>query len=663
MPESSTFPAGDLTPRNAVEKCNGHLSHSRSSSLEDQEVLPTTANDEGTKEDTHSLKNKNVSFPALRINTHHDTADKSQGMHTGPLSENGEAGVGNRAHDERFSRSEGCGAGLGHIGLSEPGDVRKHLSSRTDDATSPVSVQALGKDSSSMAPPSHVSASGKPSNAASLSSGALLMDYNGTIRSSPLRTSSKFDANATKSEVPISADEKDARSEIRSIIDQFEYSSESQEAAISTGSIHKTSLTSSFERPPRNSSLEHLQPVTTTSRSDHSSSQSSRAQPYLHNTIKEKGTPNHNDDPVHSQLCNLSFSGENTLDRVDGPKSPKSSISMHKSLPPAPDPEPDLPFDFHRFLEQLRHRTAGPVAKFLRSFLMEFGKKQWMVHEQIKIINDFLTFITTKMAQCDIWREVSEAEFDNAKEGMEKLVMNRLYTQTFSPAIPPTLPVSPAKGKKTPVEKSLGLGRRGQHQEDIERDDILAQKVRIYGWVQEEHLDIPPVDSGGKRFLSLAQQGKLLFYEVQVVLQIDGSLELLKIKSYRAPRDKVICILNCCKVIFGTLYQVDTHVVGTDMSGFLRNAKTADTSADSFVPLLIYVVLQANPEHLVSNVQYIMRFRNQDKLGGEAGYYLSSLVRQPSEHVSLVYVYAYRVTDGRDSVHREYGSDCADCIR
>jgi hypothetical protein len=57
----------------------------------------------------------------------------------------------------------------------------------------------------------------------------------------------------------------------------------------------------------------------------------------------------------------------------------------------------------------------------------------------------------------------------------------------------------------------------------------------------------------------------------------------------------------------------------------LKNAKS-DTSADSFMPLLIYVVLQSNPDHLVSNVQYILRFRNQEKLGGEAGYYLSSLV-------------------------------------
>lgn len=44
------------------------------------------------------------------------------------------------------------------------------------------------------------------------------------------------------------------------------------------------------------------------------------------------------------------------------------------------------------------------------------------------------------------------------------------------------------------------------------------------------------------------------------------------------------------------------------------------------MPLLIYVTLQGNPEHIVSNVQYILRFRNQEKLGGEAGYYLSSLV-------------------------------------
>lgn len=183
------------------------------------------------------------------------------------------------------------------------------------------------------------------------------------------------------------------------------------------------------------------------------------------------------------------------------------------SPPALPPPEPEQPFDFHRFLEQLRHRTADPVAKFLRSFLHEFGKRQWLVHEQVKIISDFLAFITNKMAQCEVWRNVSDAEFDNAKEGMEKLVMNRLYNQTFSPLIPPPPPIprNASRSKRLELERQHGPGRRGQHQEDVERDEILAQKIRIYSWVREEHLDIPPLGSQGRRFLQLAQQGMIPF--------------------------------------------------------------------------------------------------------------------------------------------------------
>jgi hypothetical protein len=192
---------------------------------------------------------------------------------------------------------------------------------------------------------------------------------------------------------------------------------------------------------------------------------------------------------------------------VDSPMSPIASL--HRPPPPEPEPEPTLPFDFHRFLEQLRNKKADPVARYLKSFLSEFGKRQWMVHEQVKIISDFLAFIGNKMAQCEVWRDVPDTEFDNAREGMEKLVMNRLYSQTFSPAIPAPQPVPGAK-KKRGADRVMGPGRRGQHQEDVERDEILAQKINIYSWVREEHLDIPPVSESGKRFLKLAQQGKWL---------------------------------------------------------------------------------------------------------------------------------------------------------
>jgi hypothetical protein len=363
----------------------------------------------------------------------------------------------------------------------------------------------------------------------------------------------------------------DSQVEIQSIMEQFQHedggpgADEIMSPRLELASPLLESPSPGF--PPRRSSLVPVDKPLPTPTDEGSSVRSPQSPPPRTSSLYRVGT-------------NTSF--------VE-PTSPSAHASKYKPAQPAPEPEPDLPFDFHRFLEQLRHRTADPVAKFLRSFLLEFGKKQWMVHEQVKIIGDFLEFISKKMAQCDVWRTVSDAEFDNAREGMEKLVMNRLYSQTFSPAIPPPEPASPRKGRRR--QEPPAPGRRGQHQEDVERDEVLAQKVRIYKWVSEEHLDIKPVGEKGRKFLNLAQQ------------------ELLKIKSYRAPRDKIICVLNCCKVIFG----------------FLRTSKS-DQSADAFVPLLIYTVLQANPDHLVSNVQYILRFRNQDKLGGEAGYYISSLM-------------------------------------
>ena len=226
-----------------------------------------------------------------------------------------------------------------------------------------------------------------------------------------------------------------------------------------------------------------------------------------------------------------------------------------------------------------------------------------MVHEQVKIIADFLDFVTKKMALCDVWKSVSEAEFDNACEGMEKLLMNRLYNQTFSPAIPPP---DPATGRSRRRPGPPPPGRRGQHQEDVERDEILSQKIAIYSWVNEEHLDIAPLHGKGQKFLEVAQQGTPK--QSHNCMTELTSIELLKISNYRAPRDKVICVLNTCKVIFG----------------YLRHTRH-DQSADSFIPLLIWTVLRANPPNLVSNVQYILRFRNANKLTGEAGYYVSSL--------------------------------------
>lgn len=305
----------------------------------------------------------------------------------------------------------------------------------------------------------------------------------------------------------IGSDDRDSESEIQSIIDQFDHGE-----TASGDELKSTNLSASFggssQHPPRKSSLEPTQftnPQAFSVRWDSAEIGSPKSSCFNNSSRPQKDRMAEGTTPVSSYQGSAVPKSRSTDSEI--PLSPSPSISLSKPLPPEPDPEPDLPFDFHRFLEQLRHRTADPVAKFLRSFLVEFGKKQWMAHEQVKIISDFLTFISGKMVQCDVWHGVSEAEFDNAKEGMEKLVMNRLYSQTFSPSIPSSISVSESKSKSKNLEKGLGTGRRGQHQEDIERDDILSQKVRIYGWIEEEHLDIPPVGENGRRFLNLAQQG------------------------------------------------------------------------------------------------------------------------------------------------------------
>lgn len=246
----------------------------------------------------------------------------------------------------------------------------------------------------------------------------------------------------------------------------------------------------------------------------------------------------------------------------------KSSLEAVRRIEPNSPP----PFDFQWFLDLLRHKSADPIARYLKSFLTEFNKRNWTADEQIKIITDFKNFIADKMTQYPPFSNLSEPEMANALEGMEKLVMNRLYSKTFSPEIP-------------------DLRRIDSHEEDVLRDRILDDKMSIWQWIEGRHLDIPnKFLRNGESFVKLASD------------------ELRKINHYRAPRDKVVCILNCCKVIFGLLRQT-----------------SREENADGFVPLLIYVVIKAHPKNLVSNINYIQRFRNPDKLFGEAGYYLSSL--------------------------------------
>ena len=87
--------------------------------------------------------------------------------------------------------------------------------------------------------------------------------------------------------------------------------------------------------------------------------------------------------------------------------------------------------------------------------------------------------------------------------------------------------------------------------------------------------------------------------------------DLLEIDGKMAPQDKLTCLVKCSKNIFE----------------ILKLSNESPASADDFLPCLIYICLKANPPRIQSNLNYITRFCNENKLRmGEGGYFFANLV-------------------------------------
>lgn len=82
--------------------------------------------------------------------------------------------------------------------------------------------------------------------------------------------------------------------------------------------------------------------------------------------------------------------------------------------------------------------------------------------------------------------------------------------------------------------------------------------------------------------------------------------ELHLLAAYKTPRDKVACVVRCCKHI-GTLLNA--------------SGKSMASSADDSLPVLIYVVVKANPKSILSTIQFVNSFYSKDLQGEEAYYW------------------------------------------
>lgn len=229
------------------------------------------------------------------------------------------------------------------------------------------------------------------------------------------------------------------------------------------------------------------------------------------------------------------------------------------------------PLTWHDFLERMRHPSAADFVKSIKSFIVSFSNKAPDPEKDSAAVQEFLATMEGAFRAHPLWAGSTEEELESAGEGLEKYVMTKLYNRAFA-----SLP------------------------EDVMHDEELFEKISlIQKFVRPEMLDIKPTYQNETSWL-LAQK------------------ELQKINMNKAPRDKLVCILNCCKVI----------------NNLLLNASISSNDnppgADEFLPVLIYVTIKANPPQLHSNLLYIQRYRRQSRLVSEAAYFFTNILSAES---------------------------------
>lgn len=131
--------------------------------------------------------------------------------------------------------------------------------------------------------------------------------------------------------------------------------------------------------------------------------------------------------------------------------------------------------------------------------------------------------------------------------------------------------------------------------DDENKDTQIHSRIRQLNWITAKHLACNSINEVDERVR------ELVYCSISDLVAMD---------SFQSPPDKLECIVRCCRSIFNLL----KHTTG------------GPASADDFLPVFIFVVLKANPVRLHSNINFITRFANANRLmSGEGGYYFTNL--------------------------------------
>lgn len=234
---------------------------------------------------------------------------------------------------------------------------------------------------------------------------------------------------------------------------------------------------------------------------------------------------------------------------------------------------------FYDFLDKMRNPASLNLVKSIKSFIVSFQFSSPNPENDSKRVQEFFSTMEAAIMEHPLWAGATDDEFDCSMEGLEKYIMTKLFSRTFA--------ISP---------------------EDVKIDQEISEKIHLLqSFLRPEHLDIPPF---------LQNEASWLLAEK----------ELQKINAFRAPREKLHCIMSCCRIINNLLLNAsmsENHVLG---------------GADDFLPVLIYVTIKARSPWPIL-LSCIQTSNTSNCTGGKKKWYpnqliISRILSQPSPLLS-----------------------------
>ncbi|XP_075550037.1 GTPase activating protein and VPS9 domains 1 isoform X2 [Dermacentor variabilis] len=182
--------------------------------------------------------------------------------------------------------------------------------------------------------------------------------------------------------------------------------------------------------------------------------------------------------------------------------------------------------------------------------------------EKAQLVEQFLQYLFQQMEVDPTWQMASDIQINLAQHTIERAIMSQIYVHALYPN---------------------GDG-------DVLRDQVLHQHIqKLSRVVTVEHRDLR---------IPRAYHAESPWPSAQAQL---GALA-----AHKSPQDKVACVAACC----------------ASLASLLSAAAGAPAAADDLVPVLVFVLIRANPPHLLSTVQFVETFQRATRCcQGEAAYW------------------------------------------